>query len=433
MPGLGIVPELSRDSLGFFVRQRQIFGDYVTLPFGKGLSVLISSPQGVKQVLQDHAGQYMKGRGHQLLRDLLGQGLLTAEGSFWLRQRRLAQPAFGRDRLAALAAGMETSTQTLLLPRLEAASRSGAALDLSSAMMEVALGIVTRALFGASLRQGEFRTVERAMPPVLQRVLHRSRSPFAREFPGLVRFQGLRGERQLKGVVDQLIAERRASVQASGVQVSGEFGDDLLGTYMSAGMDDGQLRDEVMTLFLAGHETTASVLTSLFWFLGRHPSWLSAAEDEARAVSGPLAPQARQLSVLSACLSETLRLSPPAWLIPRTCLQEDELAGYRIPAGVGVLISPYVLHRHPEYWERPETFDPQRFLTGERPPAAYLPFGGGPRQCIGNHFALLEAAIVAASVLRGYRLTPLRGGPLEMLPSVTLRPKRGAPVRVERR
>ena len=137
--------------------------------------------------------------------------------------------------------------------------------------------------------------------------------------------------------------------------------------------------------------------------------------------------------MLSACLSETLRLSPPAWLIPRTCLQEDEVAGYRIPAGVGVLISPYVLHRHPEYWERPETFDPQRFLTGERPPAAYLPFGGGPRQCIGNHFALLEAAIVAASVLRGYRLTPLRGGPLEMLPSVTLRPKRGAPVRVERR
>ena len=217
MPGLGIVPELSRDSLGFFVRQRQIFGDYVTLPFGKGLSVLISSPQGVKQVLQDHAGQYMKGRGHQLLRDLLGQGLLTAEGRLLAEAAAAGatglwpRPPGGAGRRA-----WKPPPRALLLPRLEAASRSGEPLDLSSAMMEVALGIVTRALFGASLRQDEFRTVERAMPPVLQRVIRRSRSPFAREFPGPVRFRGLRGERQLKGVVDQLIAERRASVQASG-------------------------------------------------------------------------------------------------------------------------------------------------------------------------------------------------------------------------
>jgi enediyne biosynthesis protein E7 len=126
-----------------------------------------------------------------------------------------------------------------------------------------------------------------------------------------------------------------------------------------------------------------------------------------------------------------LRLSPPAWAVPRWCLEEDEVAGYRIPAGVGVMISPYVIHRHPDHWERPETFDPQRFLDSLRVPAAFIPFGGGPRQCIGNHFALMEASIVAASVLREFRLTPLSDQPLEMLPSITLRASKGAVVGVK--
>ena len=431
LPGVGILPELRRDPLGFFVRQREIFGDYVTLPFGKGRSILVSSPQGAKQVLQDHAAQYMKGQGHQLLRDLLGDGLLTAEGQFWLGQRRLAQPSFGREKLARLATGMEETTQATLLPRLNAAAHSGATVDLSSVMMEAALAIVTRALFGISLSEADYQVVERAMPPVLKRAVTRSRSALSVEPPGRIWFEGIRGERDLKAVVDKLIAERRAAVQLRSVQQSNDYGDDLLGTYMAAGMDDEQLRDEVMTLFLAGHETTASLLTSLFWFLGNHPQWLQAVQDEARATTGPLAPQTRSLTVLNACLSETLRLSPPAWAVPRFCLQDDEIAGYRIPAGVGVMVSPYVMHRHPEHWAQPETFDPGRFLTGERVTAAYLPFGAGPRQCIGNHFALMEAAIVAGNVLREYQIIPQRSGPLEMLPSITLRAKYGAPVRVE--
>ncbi len=269
LPGVGILPELRRDPLGFFVRQREIFGDYVTFPFAKGRSILVSSPSGAKQVLQDHAAQYMKGRGHQLLRDLLGDGLLTAEGQFWLGQRRLAQPSFGREKLARLATGMEETTQTTLLPRLDAAAHSGATVDLSSVMMEAALAIVTRALFGISLSEADYQVVERAMPPVLKRAVTRSRSALSVEPPGRIWFEGIRGERDLKAVVDKLIAERRAAVQVRSVQQSNDYGDDLLGTYMAAGMDDEQLRDEVMTLFLAGHETTASLLTSLLLVSGQ--------------------------------------------------------------------------------------------------------------------------------------------------------------------
>ncbi|WP_293909755.1 cytochrome P450 [Deinococcus sp.] len=432
VPKLGILPELSRAPLPFFMRQREIFGDYVTLPFGQGTVILISSPEGAKQVLQDHAAQYMKGRGHQLLRSLLGNGLLTAEGPLWLSQRRLAQPSFSRTRLAAMASGMEEVTRAVLLPRLEAAARTGAPLDLAPVMMEAALGIVLRALFGTELAQADYQAVERAMPSVLGRAVTRTRNPLSFEIftPAVVR--GVRGERALKAVVDRLIAGRRIQIQQTGAALDEHWGEDLLGTYMGAGMDDEQLRDEVMTLFLAGHETTASLLTSLFWFLGQHPVWLDAVQAEARALSGPVSEQTRSLKLLDACLSETLRLSPPAWAVPRWCLEEDEVAGYRIPAGVGVMISPYVMHRHPDHWERPEVFDPQRFLDFGRVPAAFMPFGGGPRQCIGNHFALLEAGVVAASVLREYRLTPTKGGPLEMLPSITLRPKSGAMVRVER-
>jgi enediyne biosynthesis protein E7 len=427
VPKLGILPELSRGPLQFFIRQREIFGDYVTLPFGQGKVVLISSPAGAKQVLQDHAAQYMKGRGHQLLRSLLGNGLLTAEGPLWLSQRRLAQPSFSRARLAAMASGMEDVTRAVLVPRLDAAATSGQPLDIAPVMMEVALGIVLRALFGTELAQADYRAVERAMPSVLGRAVTRTRNPLRFEIFTPAVAQGIRGERDLKAVVDRLIAARHRQVEQTG-----EPGDDLLGTYMSAGMDDEQLRDEVMTLFLAGHETTASLLTSLFWFLGQHSDWLDAVQAEARSLSGPVSEQARSLKLLDACLSETLRLSPPAWAVPRWCLEEDEIAGYRIPAGVGVMISPYVMHRHPDHWERPETFDPQRFLDFERVPAAFIPFGGGPRQCIGNHFALLEASIVAASVLREFRLTPMSDQPLEMLPSITLRASKGAVVRVEK-
>ena len=429
-PVLGILPMLRRDPPATFQWAREHFGDFVTLPIANRRMLLLSDPEGVKRVLVDNSRAYRKGRGIQKMREVLGDGLLTSEGDFWLRQRRLAQPAFHREKLARMADGMAEVTRRQLLTVLDSAARSSQPVDLVTLMTEVTLSIVSRALFGTEIAAQDLRVVEQSMPPVLDRAIARSRALSDR--PPLPTPSGRRARlaaQALDRVVLGVIADRKESVQPRG-----DLLDMLLGASDEAGgsMSDTQLRDEVMTLFLAGHETTASLLTSLFWYVSGNPGVAAYLDAELESVDSFGAESVRTLPYLMACVHETLRLSPPAWAVPREALQADEVLGYRVLKGASVMISPYVLHRHPDYWERPEQFIPERFLEkSDRPTHAYLPFGAGPRQCIGNNFALMEAAIVAGLALKAYRLTPL--GPLKMQPSVTLRPRGPAWASIGRR
>ncbi len=428
-PVLGVMPMLRRDAPGTLVWARENFGDFVTLPVVNRRMLLLSDPDGVRRVMVDNARGYRKGRGLQKTREFLGDGLLTSEGDFWLRQRRLSQPAFHRERLARMADGMAEVTGRQFLAPLGAAARSGEPLDLAAVMTGVTLSIVSRALFGADIAAADLKAVEQAMPPVLDRTIARTRALTERPpLPTPRERQARQAAQDLDRVVLGVIAGRRASPEPH---------DDLLGMLLGAtgedgGMSDAQLRDEVMTLFLAGHETTASLLTSLFWFVGEHPEVQARLDDELAGAGTIGADSVRTLPYLMACIQETLRLSPPAWAIPREALADDEVYGYRVLKGAAVMISPYVLHRHPDFWASPGEFRPERFLEkSDRPTHAYLPFGAGPRQCIGNNFALMEAAIVAGLALREYRLRPL--GPLVMQPSVTLRPAGKAWVQVQAR
>ena len=429
-PVLGILPMLRRDPPATFLWAREHFGDFVTLPIANRRMLLLSDPEGVKRVLVDNSRAYRKGRGIQKMREVLGDGLPTSEGDLWLRQRRLAQPAFHREKLARMADGMAEVTRRQLLTVLDGAASSGQPVDLVALMTEVTLSIVSRALFGTEIEAQDLRLVEQSMPPVLDRAIARSRALSDR--PPLPTPSGRRARlaaQALDRVVLGVIADRKESVQPRG-----DLLDMLLGASDEAGgsMSDTQLRDEVMTLFPAGHETTASLLTSLFWYVSGNPGVAACLDAELESVDSFGAESVRTLPYLMACIHETLRLSPPAWAVPREALQEDEVLGYRVLKGASVMISPYVLHRHPDYWERPEQFIPERFLEqADRPTHTYLPFGAGPRQCIGNNFALMEAAIVAGLALKEYRLTPL--GPLTMQPSVTLRPQGPAWANIGRR
>ena len=435
----GSLLERRDDPLRLFSEAHAKFGETVSFRMGPMVTVIsISNPDHVKHVLVDAAGKYYKGKGIERLRPLLGDGLLTSEGSFWMRQRRLAQPAFHKDRVAGFARTMVGATEELV-------SRwtPGQPIDAAHEMMRLALTIVARTLFSSELssdveRIGEALTV--AMEESNRRMLH---------YFVLPDFVPTRRNRQMRVAMDalneivfRLIADRRAGRT---------HGDDLLGMLIAAKdadtgeqMNDEQLRDEVMTLFLAGHETTANALSWLWLALARNPEVRERVEREVHEVLQGRAPGAEdvpRLKYLGWTLNETMRLHPPAWIMARQPLEEDSVGGVRIPksAGVFVMMAPWVIHRNPRIWPDPERFDPERFSPEQvaaRPKLAYVPFGAGQRMCIGYTFALMEATLAAAVMLQKFRLELVPGQNVEAEPLITLRPKNGirmVPVHPERR
>ncbi|MBK7864857.1 MAG: cytochrome P450 [Archangiaceae bacterium] len=393
------------DPLERWTSIREQHGDVARYRYTGADTYFISSADGVKRVLQDNVGNYTKEHGsYQMLRRLFGNGLLTSEGSFWLRQRRLAQPAFHRQRLAAMAGPMTAAA-------LEVATRWEAATGPLSMMREMSaltLRVVGDALFGVALAEkaatvaaawdvlntqlAERFSTKRLIPPVLPTAYDRA-------------FREAR--RTLFTVVDEIIRARRARP-----------GDDLLSMLMEArdedtgeGMTDAQLRDEIITLLLAGHETTAVALTWVWARLDAHAEVAMALHDELdRVLAGraPTADDLPRLPVTRAVIQETLRLHPPAYILSRRVKADDVVCGFQVHAGGTVVMSPLILHRHPAYWERPEAFVPERWLDAEaekqRPKFAYLPFSLGPRQCIGNSFSLMESTLILAALAQ--RFTP---------------------------
>jgi cytochrome P450 len=446
IPFFGSVFPAWRDPLSLFLDARATYGDVVRFKFGPFQYYVVNDPDVIRHVLVDNAKAYTKSRNYMGLKRVLGEGLLTSEGDHWRRQRKLAQPAFHRERLAGFADQMARATRDML--RRWASEGDASSFCVHREMMRLTFRVVGLTLFSSDV-DGDAKEVGDAMDVAMHWANDHAEAlvpiPPSIPTPANVRFK--RAMRTLDDVVYRLIAERRAAGEATG-----DFGADLLGMLMAArdegdegagadaqrGMSDRQLRDEVITMVLAGHETTANLLTWAFHLLSKHPDVERRVRDEARRVlpdgRDPALEDVRALEYTRRVLEETLRLYPPAWAFERQATCRDELGGYGIEPGSIVGFCPYVLHRHPRYWDNPEGFDPDRFLPERaegRPRWAYLPFGGGPRLCIGNHFAMMEAQIILAMIVRDYRVELDPSHPVVVDPVITLRPKHG--VRVCRR
>ena len=354
---------------------------------------------------------------------------LTSEGDFWLRQRRLSQPAFHRTRIAGYAEIMVREAEHMM-----SGWRDGDELDIHREMMETTLAIATRTLFGVDLGP-KMPVIADALDAFIRQNAGVSVWQLILKLPTRKRWRYLRGVRALDEIVYGIIAERRAS----------GMGDDLLSDLLRAQDTDGsfmtdrQLRDEVMTMLLAGHETTALALSWAWFLLASHPETQARLQDEVDRVLGgrqPTASDVPQLVYINNVVKETMRLYPPAWVITRMAAEQVKVGGYVVPAGSNVIVSPWVMHRDARFFPQPELFDPERWSPDREQPAskfAYFPFGGGPRSCIGNSFALMEAAILLAVVAQRFQITLVPGQAIEPLASITLRPKHGVRVRFRQR
>jgi cytochrome P450 len=422
------------DPLGYFHTAFRTFGDVVSLRAWPFTSFFLAHPDHIKHVLQEHNQAYVKGVVIAKLKVLIGEGLFTSEGDFWRRQRRLAQPAFHRQRLAGFV-GTMTETAATVLDRWAPRVRDGAPLDVSAQMSALTLGVVGRTLFSRSL-DDETDQVSHALREVLALLDDRMGSfvPAPLWWPSTATRRLRRAIGMLDRVVYDIIEGRRRQPEGPG---------DLLAMLMAARdeetgqtMTDRQLRDEVMTFLLAGHETTAMALSWTWYLLARHPEVEARLCIEVDALGGrtPTIDDLPRLSYARQVVEEAMRLYPPVWGFVRQAVRPDEIAGYRIHKGAVINIMPWVTHRHPAFWHDPEAFDPDHFAperVRERPRFAYLPFSGGPRQCIGNEFAVMEAQLVVAMTLQRYRLRLTTARPT-VVPEVqlTLRPKDGLPMHV---
>jgi cytochrome P450 len=421
-----------RNPLEFLLTTTRRHGDLVRLDFPRMPVVLTCQPESIEHVLVAANKSFTKDEFTHELRRLIGHGLLTSEGDLWRRERRLVQPAFHRERIHGYTRSMVSVTE-----RAIDAWRDESVRDVHEDLMQLTLAIVSETLFSA-----EVGDVARDVGESMEAVMARFADPIAMALPkvdwlplpSIRRF--LAAEVRLDRVIRDIIRRRRADDTDR---------NDLLGMLLAARDDDGsamteeQVRDEVITLFLAGHETTALALSWTFYLLGRNPSARTRLEDELRNVLGGRSPTMADLPKLQyadAVISETMRLYPPAWIMGRLAIAPFELAGRSFPAGTNVWFSQYVVHRDPRHFSEPEQFRPERWLDGlakRLPRFAYFPFGGGPRQCIGNVFAQTEAVLLLATIAQRYRLHLVAEHVVTPMPSITLRPRHGVRVRVEMR
>jgi cytochrome P450 len=426
---MGNIQAFQKDSLRFITRVAYEHGPVVRYRLGNLVMYAMNRPDAVQHVLQDNNRNYLKGDYFKILRAVAGNGLFTSEGAHWLRQRRLMQPSFHRQRIANFADIMTRRTQEMMM-RWEPLARSGQALDFAQEMTDLTMTIISEAMFSTHFKDAN-HIVSKAIAHLLEDMNFRFVMPF---YPHM-RFptpRNLAAQRALR-VVDDAIYGIIHERQHKGVE-----GDDLLGMLMSArdeetgeAMSASQLRDEVVTIFIAGHETTALSLTWMFYLLSQHPAAADRLYAEVEQVLGGRMAEMKDLPKLvytRQVIDETLRLYPPAWITNRTALEADEVCGFPIPRGVIAAVSPYVTHRLPEFWPEPERFDPDRFLpenSAGRPRFAYIPFGAGPHQCIGNNFALVEATLIAATIAQRCRLALAPGEQVTPQTSLTLRPRGG--------
>jgi cytochrome P450 len=421
--------EFKRDPLGAVIDGMRRGTALVRYRFGPFRAVLANRSEDIEHVLVKNHENYVKGRNYEPLKLTLGEGLVTSEGSLWREQRKLVQPAFHHRSLAGFADTMSRTTSELLLRW--SAAKDGA-LDIHHEMMRLTFRIVGLTLFSSDV-ESEADRIGEAMRFLLDWTNRRTDSiirwPLWLPTPGNMGFR--RHRRVFDELIFGLIHERRR-------QPPREQGD-LLDMLLATEMPDQLIRDEVLTLAVAGHETTANALSWTFYLLSRHPEVERRLHEEARDVLGDRPATLADLGKLELTervIKESMRLYPPVWGFERQALREDTIAGEKIHPGTIVMMVPYTLHRDPSYWPNPEGFDPERFLADrdkQRPRFAYIPFGGGPRVCIGNAFAMMEAKIILAMIVARHRLELIPGHRVEPEPSITLRPRYGVQVSLHSR
>lgn len=429
----GQLSEFRHDMLGLYQRLTREYGDVVAFRLGPRSVWLVNHPDLIEFVLSSGSRHFKKSFAYQLLVPVIGRGLLTSEGSFWLRQRRLAQPAFHRQRIAAFGDVMVAYTQRLL-----DRWRPGEVRDLHADMMRLTLEIVAKTLFDFDLAE-EAADVGAALEVVQENFSNRFEGifPLPTWFPSPSNLRLRRAVRRLDQILYGIIDQRRKSQEDKG---------DLLSMLLHArdeddgsGMTDQQLRDEAMTLFLAGHETTALALSWLWYLLAQHPAVEATLLAELREALGDRPPTVADLPRLrytEAVVHETMRLYPPAYSMGREAIEPCELGGYPVPVGQTIEVCQWLTQRDPRWFNDPERFMPERWLDGREkrlPRYAYFPFGGGPRQCIGNTFALMEAVLVLATMAPRVRLELDPNHRVVPWTSITLRPRTGIRVLVHRR
>lgn len=420
---LHAVATLRRDPPRALLAARAELGDVVRFPLLHRTFYLVANPDGVDHVLHANAANYRKcTRTYAKIRELMGEGLVTSEGATWRRHRKLVQPVFGHQQIERFAAMVARNTAELVGRWSRLPAHQPIALERD--VRHLTLRTVGHALFGQEVgtRPGSIGAAITAALAYSGRRAEALFDPGRLPTPSRRRF--LRARSRLDSLVARLIAERAA----------GPSDPDLLSMLLDArdpetgaAMGQDEIRDQVLTILLAGHETTATALVWACFLLSEHPAVQERLASEAAAVLGGRPPRFSDLTRLRhtrMVLEESMRLFPPIWMVERRAMEHDEIGGFRIPAGSIVALSQYVTHRHPDVWEEPARFRPERFREGAaaRPRGAYFPFGGGPRGCIGAGFAMMEAQLVLAMVLERFRLAPVPGQRVATRAGITLRP-----------
>lgn len=432
------IPEIQRDPLGFLLQNAAEFGDFIHYPLGLWDVYQLNHPDLIEHVLVTNQRNYSKDTiQYNTLAKITGRGLLTSDGRFWRRQRRMIQPAFHRQRVLGWGQMMTAATQKML-QTWQAFAQFGQPINVDEAMMALTLEIVGTALLGIDL-ESKASELAQAVLTMLDYVVYRSQRPavlpLAVPTPRNRHFRA--GLHKLDALIEQAITDHR---EGRGNP------DDILSLMLTArdretdeAMSRKELRDEIITLIVAGHETAASGLTWLFYLLAQHPeveAEMVAEIDDVLDGRPPTTNDLPNLPTVQRVIEEALRLYPPAWVITRRAIAEDTLCGQPVPANALIIMSPYTSHRHPAFWQKPDQFYPDHFLpeaVKERTRYAYFPFGGGQRLCIGDQFAKVEMGLIVTAVTQKYRLKLQPNHPVIVEPLVTLRPKHGLLMTVQRR
>jgi cytochrome P450 len=430
----GVMRKYQQDPLGFATRCAREFGDVVSARFLYVPCFFIYHPDYIEQVLVAQQRNFIKSVSLQtpFMRRMVGNGLLSSEGEFWKRQRRLAQPAFHRERITAY-----SQTMTAYTERMIAAWRAGETRDIHEDMMQLTLEIVAKTLFDADVTDTA-REVGQLLSVIVEPFSYQATFKWILDnrLPTPMNRRFHRTAQRLDEIVFGIINERRAHKSDRG---------DLLSMLLAAQDDDGsqmsdqQLRDEAMTLFLAGHETTALTMSWTWYLLAQHPAVEAKLLAELDAVLDGRLPSVNDLPALKYAdqiIKEAMRLYPPAYAMGRQALQEFELGGYRIPAKAQIFFFQYVTHRDARFFDEPEQFKPERWteeFVKQLPRYAYFPFGGGPRLCIGNSFAMMETVLILTTIAQRFRLRLLPEQIIKPLPGITLRPENGIKMILEKR
>jgi cytochrome P450 len=422
LPFLGVLPGLRWDPLGTLIRAARDYGDVVALPAGPRRVYLVNHPDHIHRILQDNHRNYGLPAHYRMLRPVFGTGLFTSEGERWQRQRDVLQPSFRLSALRELAPVAAAEAERLL-EHFERACAGEAPVDIAEETPVFTLKVAARALFGAELGDhapGLARDIRLLMEEATRRTM--ALVPFAAELPSPRNRRFARALARLNAAVAGIVVARRGA--SSPVR--------------SADAATRELHDQVKTMLVSATVTTANALSWTWYLLSRHPHAETRLRREVADVLGdgvPGATDLERLHYVRMAVQEALRLYPPTWRLARTALGPDTFGGYRIPAGAIVVFSPYLIHRHKDAWKSPEAFDPERFSAERsrgRPRFSYIPFGGGPRACIGAQLATMEAQIAVAMAARRFRMKPVVDSRVEIEPVVTMRPRAGLWMRLER-